>query len=158
MNSRLRYAFAPALFLLGGSAATGCYTPPARTSGSSTSSGLSVSIAGQFCEESLDPYWVGNEVVQLRMRLLVRNEGNTPVDVQLDRLRLSSPDGIRAEPVAFDGPVVVQANESKVVSVRFMNRGSLQCRQPMELDVADVATSGARHIPLAPIAFTARST
>jgi hypothetical protein len=113
-------------------------------------------IASQFCEESNDPDWVGNEVVQLRMKIAVVNRGNAPVLLRPDQLRLLAPDGVAAEPVSSDGPIVLATNESRIVAVRFMNRGSLTCRGEMKLDAAAAVRAGAKPVPLQPIAFTAR--
>ncbi|HEY3593055.1 MAG TPA: hypothetical protein VGL13_04255, partial [Polyangiaceae bacterium] len=68
---------------------------------------MSLGIAGQFCEESGDPDWVGNEVVQLRMKIAVENRGQDPIRVRADRWRVLTPDGIVAQPVDADEPMVV---------------------------------------------------
>jgi hypothetical protein len=136
--------------------ASGCFTAPARSSGPSQWDGVQMAIVGQYCEDSDDPDWEGFEAVQLRMKVSVTNRSSDQLAFDPDRLRLVAPDTVKPGPVAADAPLVVAPGETKVAAVRFMNRGSLKCKEEMKLDPSDSLLAGTKPIPLPPIAFVAR--
>lgn len=135
---------------------TGCFAPPARSSGPSEAQGVELTIVSQYCEEESDPDWEDNQVVQLRMKIGVTNKSKANVEFYPDRLRVVAPNHVSPAPVAADSSVIVQPGETKVAAIRFMNRGSLKCREEMRLDPSDGLVSGAKLVPLRPIAFQAQ--
>jgi hypothetical protein len=137
-------------------ASTRCYAPPARSSGPSAGDGVELAIVGQYCEQSVDPDWGDNQVVQIRMRIGVTNTGREGVEFHPENLRMVAPDGVSPAPVAADDWLVVAPGETKVFALRFMNRGSLKCKEWMQLDPTRGLRAGARAIQLPPISFLAR--
>jgi hypothetical protein len=136
---------------------TGCFTVPARSSGPSERDGVQMAIVGQYCDDSDDADWEGFEAVQLRMQVSITNRSNGRLAFDPDRLRLIAPDQVKPSPVAADSPLVVAPGETKIAAVRFMNRGSLKCREQMKLDPSDSLLAGTKPVPLPPIAFVARN-
>jgi hypothetical protein len=130
-------------------------TPPARTSGPSRAGGVEMSIVGQSCDD-FDEENEGFEAVQLRMRIAVTNRSAGNVGFAPDRVRLVAPDHVTPNPVAADTAMIVAPGETKVAAVRFMNRGSLKCREEMKLDPSDSLLAGTTPIPLPPVAFVAK--
>jgi hypothetical protein len=115
-------------------------------------------IVGQYCEDSAAPDdFAGSEVVQIRMKIAVTNRGTAQVGFEPSRLRLIAPDRIAPTPVAADSRMEVGPGETKIASVRFMNRGSLSCKEEMRLDPTDSIVAGARALQMQPISFVARS-
>jgi hypothetical protein len=145
------------LSLLCGLATVGCIRSPARTSGPSETEGIELKIVGQSCDDFDEPDWEGLEAVELRMRVSVANRGPRNVGFDPDRLRLIAPDQVTPSPVAADAAMLVAPGETKVAGVRFMNRGSLKCKEEMKLDPSDSLVVGARPLQLRPIAFVARN-
>jgi hypothetical protein len=136
----------------------GCpYAPPARTTGPTESAGVQMAIVSQYCEDSDEPDYQGFEAVQLRMRISVTNRGHASVAFDPDRIRLIAPDSVTPSPVAADSAMVVAPGETKVAAVRFMNRGSLKCKEEMKLDPSDSLVAGTKPVPLRPIGFIARN-
>lgn len=136
--------------------AVGCFTLPARSSGPSRWDGVQMAIVGQYCDDSQEPDDRGSPVVQLRMRISVTNRGNDRLAFDPDRLRLVVPDKMKPSPVAADSPLEVAPGETKVAAVRFMTRGSLSCKEELELDASDSLLAGTKPVPMPPIAFIAR--
>src|SRR6266542_1357746 len=129
----------------------GCpYAPPARTTGPTESAGVQMAIVSQYCEDSDEPDYQGFEAVQLRMKISVTNRTNASVGFDPDRVRLIAPDRVTPGPVAADSPLVVGPGETKVAAVRFMNRGSLKCKEEMKLDPSDSLFAGANRCPFGP--------
>lgn len=138
-------------------ATAGCQTPPARSSGPTESEGVQMAIVSQHCDDSDEPDWQGFEAVELRMRIAVTNRGKGSVGFDPDRVRLIAPDTVTPNPVAADSVMVVAPGETKVAAVRFMNRGSIKCKEEMKLDPSDSLFVGTKPVPLRPIAFVART-
>jgi len=139
-----------------GLSAAGCFAPPARTSGPSEAQGVQMAIVSQYCEDADEPDDDGFEAVQLRMKIAVTNRTRDRIGFDPDRLRIVAPDRVTPAPVAADSPLVVSPGETKVAAVRFMNRGSLKCREEMHLDPSDSLVAGNKPLPLRPIAFVAK--
>jgi len=136
----------------------GCpYAPPARTTGPAESAGVQMAIVGQYCDDYDEPDYQGFEAVELRMTIAVTNRSNGSVGFDPDRIRLVAPDGVTPSPVAADSAMVVGPGETKVAAVRFMNRGSLKCKEEMKLDPSDSLVAGAKPVSLRPIAFVAKA-
>ena len=134
----------------------GCpYAPPARTSGPAEAAGVQMAIVGQYCDDYDETDYQGFEAVEIRMRIAVTNHSNERIAFDPDRVRLIAPDGVRPSPVGADNASYVAPGETKVAMVRFMNRGSLKCKEEMKLDPADSLVAGAKSMPLRPIAFVA---
>jgi hypothetical protein len=117
-----------------------------------------MAIVGQYCEDSAAPDdFAGSEVVQIRMKIAVTNRGQGQVGFEPSRVRLIAPDRVAPTPVAADSRTEVGPGETKVASVRFMNRGSLSCKEEMRLDPTNSLAVGARLLQLQPISFVAES-
>ena len=134
----------------------GCLAAPAKSSGPSESNGVEMAIVSLDCDDSDEPEYQGFEAVQLRMRISVTNRGTANVGFDPDRIRLIAPDSVTPSPVAADSAMVVAPRETKVAALRFMNRGSLKCKEEMKLDPSDSLDAGTKLVPLRPIAFIAR--
>jgi hypothetical protein len=116
-----------------------------------------MAIVSQDCDDFDEPDWQGFEAVQLRMRIAVTNHGSENVAFDPDRIRLIAPDTVKPSPVAADSAMLVAPGETKVAAVRFMNRGSIKCKEEMKLDPSDSLVAGTKPLPLRPIAFVART-
>jgi hypothetical protein len=145
------------LLILACAANVRCFAAPARSSGPSESKGVQMNIAGQFCEDSIQP--ADNDLGTLRMRLkiAIANHGDDAVTFDPQRVKLVVPDGTTPRPVEADSPVVVGVGQTKVTQVRFMSRISVKCKQEMKLDPGDSIVAGATRVPLPPIAFVAQN-
>jgi hypothetical protein len=115
-----------------------------------------MAIVSQSCDDADEPDWQGFEAVELRMRIAITNRGNDRVGFEPERLRIVAPDRVTPSPVAADSAIVVSPGETKIAAVRFMNRGSLKCREEMQLDPSDSLAVGGKSVPLRPIAFVAK--
>jgi hypothetical protein len=146
---------APVMLACGFSAA-GCFAPPARTSGPTEAQGVQMAIVSQYCEDTDEPDYEGFEAVQLRMKIAVTNRTSNCIGFDPDRLRIVAPDRVAPAPVAADSPLVLSPGETKIAAVRFMNRGSLKCREEMQLDPSDSLMAADKTLPLRPIAFVAK--
>lgn len=118
--------------------ASGCarMQPPAQTTGPALSrEGVQLVVKRQACVQNKDPDFYGNDLVEERLEIDVRNRTPDPVTVHRDDFRLLEPDGVALATVTWRAvdPVTVGAGQSSTFELRFMTRGSLECDREMGL-------------------------
>jgi hypothetical protein len=74
-------------------------------------------------------------------------------------IRVVAGDGIAPKTLTWKAvePIQVESGSIQRVSVRYMDRGSLECRGPLALDLKNAVTCGGKPLELAPIHFVARN-
>jgi hypothetical protein len=91
--------------------------------------------------------------------LEVRNDTDAPLTVHRDRIRVVAGDGIAPKTLTWKAvePIQVEPGSMQRISVRYMDRGSLACRGPLDLDLKNAVTRAGASLALAPIHFVARN-
>lgn len=115
--------------------------PPATWAGAD---GIRVSVAGEKCAVLTDPDFVDNDLVEVSLSLAITNASPQQVSLHRDRLRLIAPDGVAPYPSTWGAstPIAISPGETTRVRVGFVNRGSLRCDAPLDLNLQDAVTSG----------------
>jgi hypothetical protein len=133
------------------------HNPVYQSSGPSTRDGVKVAIVGQSCDQYRDPNIEFDDFVGLELDLEVRNGTDAPLTVHRDMIRVIAEDGVAPKTMTWkaDEPIQVEAGRSRRVSVRYMNRGDLECRGPLDLDLKNAVSRGGAPLALAPIHFVA---
>jgi hypothetical protein len=113
---------------------------------------------GQSCGQYHDPNFEFDDFVDLELDLEVCNATNAPVTVHRDKIRVIADDGIAPSPLTWKAvePIQVEADSIQRISVRYMSRGSLECRGPLDLDLKNAVRRKGSPLALAPIHFVAR--
>jgi hypothetical protein len=139
---------------------TACaHAPVYRSSGPSTNDGVKVAIVGQSCDQYHDSDFDYDDLVGLELDLEVRNDTDAPLAVHRDMIRVIAGDGIAPQTLTWKAakPIQVEPRSIQRVSVRYMDRGNLECRGPLDLDLKNAVTRGGAPLALAPIRFVARN-
>jgi len=133
--------------------------PVYQSSGLAISDGVKVAIVGQSCDQYHDPNFEFDDFVGLELDLEVRNASDLPLTVHRDMIRVVAGDGIAPKTLTWKAvePIQVAAGSTQRISVRYMDRGSLECRRPLDLDLKDAITRRGAPLALAPIHFVARN-
>jgi hypothetical protein len=132
-------------------------TPPAISSGSSASkTGVVVSVVGQRCSETIEPELPGADLVEETLQVRVENRAASPATVHRDRFRVIAPDGSALQPRTWNAadPISVAEGTSASFDLRFMTRGSLECRKGMQLDPDGGIELASVPVALGPVSFT----
>jgi len=140
--------------------ASACAHHPAyQNSGPSIEDGVKVAIVGQSCSQHHDSNFEFDDFVGLNLDLEVRNDTDGPLTVHRDMIRVIAGDGIAPKALTWKAaePIQVEPGSIQQVSVRYMDRGNLECRGPLDLDLKDAVTRGGAPLALAPIHFVARN-
>jgi hypothetical protein len=138
--------------------ASACAHHPAyQNSGPSIEDGVKVAIVGQSCSQHHDSNFEFDDFVDLDLDLEVCNATHAPVTIHRDMIRVIADDGIAPSPLTWNAvePIQVEPDSIQRISVRYMNRGSLQCRGPLDLDLKNAVRRGGTPLALAPIHFVA---
>jgi hypothetical protein len=120
-----------------GMSACAALRSPFRSSGPvSSPEGVQVTIGRQSCVETSEPDFHGNDLVEERLQIEIRNATPSPVAVHRDAFRLVAPDGVAARTVTWGAasPLTMRGGEARIFELRFMTRGSLTCTGEEELD------------------------
>jgi hypothetical protein len=106
--------------------------------------GIRLSVADEKCAVLTDPDFVDNDLVEVSLSVDVANSSPRPVSLHRDSLRLIAPDGVALRPSTWGAatPIVVAPGKATRVQVSFVNRGSLRCDAPLDLNLKDALTSG----------------
>ena len=135
------------------------HSPAYQSSGPSIRDGVKVAIVGQACDQHHDPNFEFDDFVGLNLDLEIRNDTDGPLTVHRDMIRVIAGDGIAPKTLTWKAakPIQVEPGSIQQVSVRYMDRGNLECRGPLDLDLKDAVTRGGAPLALAPIHFVARN-
>ena len=144
-----------ALSLILGSACA--HHPAYQSSGPSIRDGVKVAIVGQSCDQHHDSNFEFDDFVDLELDLEVCNDTQAPLTVHRDMIRIIAADGIAPSPLTWKAvePIQVLPESNQRISVRYTNRGSLECRGPLDLDLKNAVRRGGAPLALAPIHFVA---
>lgn len=138
--------------------ASACAHHPAyQSSGPSIGDGVKVAIVGQSCSQHHDSNFEFGDFVDLDLDLEVCNATQAPLTVHRDMIRVIAADGIAPSPLTWKAvePIQVGPESNQRISVRYTNRGSLECRGPLDLDLENAVRRGGAPLALAPIHFVA---
>ena len=132
--------------------------PAYQNSGPSARDGVKVTLVGQSCDQHRDSNFEFDDFVGLELDLEVCNTTDAPLTVHRDMIRVIAGDGIAPSPLTWKAvePIQVEPDSIQRISVRYMSRGSLECRGPLDLDLKNAVTRGGSPLALAPIHFVAR--
>lgn len=110
---------------------------PAHTTGPARSGeGVEIAVVRQACAQNQDPDFYGDDLVEARVEIELRNPTDDPLTVHREAFRLMAPDGVELPTVTWRAaqPLVVQPRASALFELRFMTRGGLQCAREMRLE------------------------
>jgi hypothetical protein len=135
------------------------HSPVYQSSGPSIRDGVKIAIVGQSCNQYHEPNFEFDDFVGLELDLEVRNATDAPLTVHRDMIRVVASDGMSPKTLTWEAvkPIQIEAGGIQRISVRYMDRGSLECRGPLDLDLNNAVTHGGAPLALAPIHFVARN-
>jgi hypothetical protein len=136
-------------------AVAGCAQRPfLRADGPARSQGVAVALVSQDCVTDYDPDTATMDLLDLRLRVQVRNDAPAPVTCHPEAIRLLAAGEIFG-PDEADQPAVIGPGASRMVGVHFVQRTGSVCNEPMSLSLDHVVALQNRDLPLAPRSFVA---
>lgn len=138
------------------------YVAPYTSSGPSLSKeGVEIAIAGERCYVNRSaeqfPTTVGDDRLNLDLRLQVKNASNHIAVLSPDRVRLSETVGgerMVMQPRASE-TISLQPGETKMVSLDFEQSGTLDCHHDLALEAAGAVEIEGGKVNFEPIRFLA---
>jgi hypothetical protein len=136
------------------------YAAPYSSSGPAMSKeGVNVAIAGERCfvNRSAAQFstTVGDDRLNLDLRLQIRNEASHTAVLSLDRLRVSETTGGERQVMQplVSGALELAPGETKMVSLDFEQEGELDCHHDMALEAAGAIAIEGAQVNVGPIHF-----
>jgi hypothetical protein len=150
-----------AIVVLGFAASCGYAAPYTSFGPSLSKEGVQIAIAGERCYVNRSaeqfPTTVGDDRLNLDLRLQVKNASNHIAVLSPDRVRLSETVGgerMVMQPRASE-TISLQPGETKMVSLDFEQSGTLDCHHDLALEAAGAVEIEGGKVNFEPIRFLA---
>jgi hypothetical protein len=131
--------------------------PPFKNAGPSKShEGVEVAVTRQRCDLSTEPGQYGWDLLETTLEVQVTNATAAPLTVHRDAIRLLTPNGaaLKTQTWGSSEPLTIAGGATGTFELRFMNRGRMQCKSDMALDLDGGFTLPAGPVRVSALKFT----